>query len=101
MFFYVVEFGDDPQAAVEAPRFQTRHLVSSFDNHAWNQGDLMLDERIPPSVAADLAARGHKIGIPFALGERSRAGDDPHGMPDGVIEAGADPYGYRVAHAWY
>jgi len=21
-------------------------------------------------------------------------------MPDGVIEAGADPYGYRVAHAY-
>ena len=29
------------QAAVEAPRFQTRHLVSSFDNHAWNRGDLL------------------------------------------------------------
>jgi hypothetical protein len=21
-------------------------------------------------------------------------------LPDGAIEAGADPYGYRVAHAW-
>ncbi len=39
------------QNAVEAPRFQTRHLVSSFDNHAWNRGDLMLDERIPSAVA--------------------------------------------------
>ncbi|HTW64745.1 MAG TPA: gamma-glutamyltransferase family protein [Bryobacteraceae bacterium] len=99
LFFNVVEFGDDAQAAVEAPRFQTRHLVSSFDNHAWNRGDLLLDERIPPSVGAELAARGHKVGY------RSRwnSGAAPvmiRVTPGGVIEAGADPYGYRVAHAY-
>ena len=99
LFFNVVEFGDNAQAAVEAPRFQTRHLVSSFDNHAWNRGDLLLDERIPSNVAAELAARGHKVGI------RSRwaSGAAPvmiRVMPDDVIEAGADPYGYRVAHAY-
>lgn len=99
LFFDVVEFGDNPQTAVEAPRFQTRHLVSSFDNHAWNRGDLLLDERIPASVAEELARRGHKIGI------RSRwaSGAAPvliRVTPDGVIEAGADPYGYRVANAY-
>jgi gamma-glutamyltranspeptidase / glutathione hydrolase len=99
LFFNVIDFGDNAQAAVEAPRFQTRHLVSSFDNHAWNIGDLLLDERIPSSVAAELAARGHKIGI------RSRwaSGAAPvliRVTGDGVIEAGADPYGYRVAHAY-
>ncbi len=99
LFFNVIEFGDNAQAAVEAPRFQTRHLVSSFDNHAWNRGDLLLDERIPQSVAAELAARGHKVGI------RSRwaSGAAPvmiRVTPEGVIEAGADPYGYRVAHAY-
>jgi gamma-glutamyltranspeptidase/glutathione hydrolase len=99
LFFNVVEFGENAQAAVEAPRFQTRHLVSSFDNHAWNRGDLLLDERIPPNIGAELAARGHKIGT------RSRwaSGAAPvmiRVTPDGVIEAGADPYGYRVAHAY-
>jgi gamma-glutamyltranspeptidase/glutathione hydrolase len=99
LFFNVVEFGMNAQAAVEAPRFQTRHLVSSFDNHAWNRGDLLLDERIPAATAAELAARGHRVGT------RSRwsSGAAPvmvHMMPDGVIEAGADPYGYRVAHAY-
>ena len=49
--------------AVEAPRFQTRHLVSSFDNHAMSRGDLLLDERIPPSVVADLPKADHKVGI--------------------------------------
>jgi gamma-glutamyltranspeptidase/glutathione hydrolase len=99
LFFNVIEFGENAQSAVEAPRFQTRHLVSSFDNHAWNRGDLLLDERIPPNVGAELAARGHKVGT------RSRwaSGAAPvmiRVTPDGVIEAGADPYGYRVAHAY-
>jgi gamma-glutamyltranspeptidase/glutathione hydrolase len=84
---------------VEAPRFQTRHLVSSFDNHAMNPGDLLLDERIAPSVALELASRKHKVG------SRSRwnSGAAPtmvRILPDGVIEAGADPYGYRSAQAW-
>ena len=95
----VVEFNFNAEAAVEAPRYQTRHLVSSFDNHAWNKGDLLLDERIPPATFSDLLARGHKIQT------RSRwaSGAAPvmiRVLPDGVIEAGADPYGYRSAHAW-
>ena len=99
LFFNVVEFGNNAQAAVEAPRFQTRHLVSSFDNHAWNRGDLLLDERIPGNIGAELAARGHKVGT------RSKwaSGAAPvmiRVTPDGVIEAGADPYGYRVANAY-
>jgi gamma-glutamyltranspeptidase/glutathione hydrolase len=99
VLFDVIEFGMNAQAAVEAPRFQTRHLVSSFDNHAMNPGDLLLDERISPAVALELAERRHKIG------SRSRwsSGAAPvmiRMTPDGAIEAGADPYGYRTAHAW-
>ena len=94
-----IEFGFNAEAAVEAPRYQTRHLVSSFDNHAWNKGDLLLDERIPPATMQELLERGHKIQT------RSRwaSGAAPvmiRVLPDGVIEAGADPYGYRSAHAW-
>ena len=99
ILFAIIEFGMNAQAAVEAPRFQTRHLVSSFDNHAMNPGDLLLDERIPSAVALELAERRHKIGI------RSKwsSGAAPVAVrvtPEGVIEAGADPYGYRTAEAW-
>ncbi len=99
LFLNMVEFGMNAEAAVEAPRFQTRHLISSFDNHAWDLGDLLLDERIPTEVATELAEKGHKVGT------RSRwaSGAAPvmvHILPDGVIEAGADPYGYRVARAY-
>ena len=47
--------------AVEAPRFQTRHLVSSFDNHAMNPGDLLLDERISASVMTELQSARHRV----------------------------------------
>lgn len=99
MFLNVVEFGLNAQQAVEAPRFQTRHLVSSFDNHAWNRGDLLLDERIPQSVAADLTARGHHVET------RSRYANGAAPvmikvLPSSIIEAGADPFYNRSAHAW-
>jgi gamma-glutamyltranspeptidase/glutathione hydrolase len=99
VFFDVIEFGLNAQNAVEAPRFQTRHLVSSFDNHAWNLGDLILDERIPPATAADLAERGHHISTQ----SRWNNGACPVAirvLPGGAIEAGADPYYNRSARAW-
>lgn len=95
----VVEFGMNAQRATEAARFQTRHLVSSFDNHGMNPGDLLLDERIGEEVAAELKRRGHLVG------RRSRyaSGAAPVMIlfrENGVLEAGADPYGYRSASAW-
>jgi gamma-glutamyltranspeptidase/glutathione hydrolase len=95
----VVEFGLNAQMAVEAPRFQTRHLVSSFDNHAWNRGDLILDERIPQNVYETLTARGHHT----SRASKWDSGAAPvmvRMLHDAVIEAGADPYYYRVAHSW-
>ena len=99
LFLNVVEFGMNAQTAVEAPRLQTRHLVSSFDNHAMSPGDLMLDERVAPNVVQELAQRGHQVST------RSKwaSGSAPvllRYAPGGAIEAGADPYGYRTARAW-
>ena len=94
-----IEFGMNAENAVEAPRFQTRHLVSSFDNHAMSRGDLILDERIPAQIQNELAERGHKV----SSRTRWASGAAPvmiRMLPNGVIEAGADPYGFRAAAAW-
>jgi gamma-glutamyltranspeptidase/glutathione hydrolase len=99
MLLNVVDFGLNAQAALEAPRYQTRHLVSSYDNHAWNRGDLILDERIPQATMADLAERGHHTSIH----SRYANGAAPvmiKILPSGIIEAGADPFYNRSAHAW-
>jgi gamma-glutamyltranspeptidase/glutathione hydrolase len=94
----VMDYGMNAQAAIESPRYQTRHLVASLDEHAWSVGNLMLDERIPQSVAADLAARGHKVEIM----SRYNNGAAPvmiRLLPGGIIEAGADPFYNRSARA--
>ena len=95
----VILFRMNAENAVEAPRFETRHLVSSFDNHAMNPGDLQLDDRTPPAVVKELAARGHRV----ATRTRWNSGSAP-GMvvmtPGKVMEAGADPYEYRSMRAW-
>jgi gamma-glutamyltranspeptidase / glutathione hydrolase len=95
----IIEFGMNAEQSVEAPRFETRHLVSSFDNHAMDPGSLYLDERIPGAPYTDLNERGHRIGILSKWSSGSR----PviiRVLPDGVMETGADPYGGRVAVAW-
>ena len=95
----IVQFGMNVQQAVEAPRMQTRHLVSSFDNHSMNPGDLLLDDRIPAAVIADLRERGHKV----QTRSRWNSGAAPVAVrvtPEGGLEAGSDPYAYRSARAW-
>ncbi len=99
MILDVVEFGFDTELAVEAPRVETRHLVSSFDNHAMSPGELFVDERIPPNVVAELEQMGHRITVQ----SRWDSGSAPvmiHLLPNGVIEAAADPYHQRKADAW-
>jgi gamma-glutamyltranspeptidase/glutathione hydrolase len=95
----VIHFRMSAQAAVEAPRVQSRHLVSSFDNHAMNPGELLVDERVAEGVREELFDRGHNIRLRprFATGAATVL---ILLRPNGVIEAGADPSRFRVAHAW-
>ncbi|WP_321474989.1 gamma-glutamyltransferase [uncultured Paludibaculum sp.] len=95
----ILDFGMNPQQAVEAARYQTRHLVSSFDNHAMSPADLILDDRMGATTQRELQQRGHRVEVHSRYG----SGAAPVAIrirPDGVIEAGADPYGYRSAVAW-
>lgn len=95
----VVLFNFNPQAAVEAPRFQSKHLVASFDDHAMEPNRLLLGERMPDFVVAELAARGHEV----ERRGRRNSGSAPTALkvlPNGVIEAGADPYAQRYAAGW-
>jgi gamma-glutamyltranspeptidase/glutathione hydrolase len=99
IMFNVILFHMDAEIALEAPRLQTRHLVSSFDNHAMNPGDLLLDDRFRADVIEELANRGHRVGTR----SRYNSGSAPgivHVTGGGVIEAGSDPFYYRSARAW-
>jgi gamma-glutamyltranspeptidase/glutathione hydrolase len=99
VLFYAMEFGMNCEQAVEAPRFQTEHLVSSFDNHAMSPGSLLLDERTAAPVIAELQRRHHVV----EMRDRFSSGAAPvliRLYPSGVIEAGADPYYFRSAQSW-
>ena len=87
------------QQAVEAPRFQTEHLVSSFDNHAMSPGTCCSTSARRPRSIAELQKRKHLVEIR----SRYNSGSAPvlvRLLPSGLIEAGADPFYYRSSQAW-
>lgn len=96
----IIEFGMNVQEAVEAPRFQTLHLVSSFDDHRFNPGVLNLEDRVTVEVRSDLVSRGHKVEVQSAWGNPSAPTVIKFNPESGVIEAGADPRRGRYAIAW-
>jgi gamma-glutamyltranspeptidase/glutathione hydrolase len=99
VLFNSILWGMNAEAAVEAPRFQTEHLVSSFDNHAMSPGSLLLDERTQPAVVTELQRRKHLV----EMRSRYNSGAAPVIIrlhPEGLIEAGADPFYYRNSQAW-
>ena len=62
-------------------------------------GSLLVDERIPAAVVAELQKRGHKVEIRT----RYASGAAPvvvRMTPAGLIEAGADPFFFRSSQAW-
>ncbi len=84
----MVEFGMLPQEAVEAPRFESAHLYSSFGGHTFSPAKLALESRIPSATAQALAALGHRVTV---LGPWSNSSApvviEAHGA---VLSGGAD-----------
>jgi gamma-glutamyltranspeptidase/glutathione hydrolase len=96
----VIEFGMNPQEAVEAPRFDTQHYISSFDNHEFLAGVLNIESRIPADVIRQLNSRGHKLKVQSAWGTGSSPTVIMFDSKSGVISGGADPRRGRYAVAW-
>ncbi|MCC6467413.1 MAG: gamma-glutamyltransferase, partial [Alphaproteobacteria bacterium] len=96
-----VEFGMDPQQAVEAPRFATYSFPDSFEPHAYQPGLLKLEGRLPRATGDDLAGRGPKVDWWPEFVWRAGAMCLIHADPDtGLKTAGADPRRPAYALAW-
>jgi len=76
----MIDFGMDVQAAIEAPRVNSLHPESSFDDHRGQPGVLEAETSLPPRTLDELRKRGHVI--------RDRP---PFGVSTGVVAAGIDP----------
>jgi len=96
----VIEFGMNPQEAVEAPRFDTQHYISSFDNHEFMPGLLNVESRIPAEVIRQLNSRGHKLKIQTDWGTGSWPTVIMYDPKSGGISGCADPRRGRYAVAW-
>jgi len=85
----MLDFGMNPQEAVEAPRFQTEHFYSSFGNHEFVPGKLNLESRISRSTIDALNALGHRVTV---TGEWSNSSAPTViQVHSDVLNGGADP----------
>jgi gamma-glutamyltranspeptidase/glutathione hydrolase len=98
-FLNIVEFGMNPQQAIEAPRWSTRSFPQSYFPHSMYPGEMSVEERIPESVRAALVAKGHKLKVvgPYVLGSNAAIVFDPVNK---VLNAAADPRCDAYALAW-
>ena len=96
----IVEFGMNPQEAVEAPRFDTQHYVSSFDDHEFVPGSLNVESRVNLKTIQELSQKGHKVKVQGEWGTLSAPTVIIYDPKNGVASAGADPRRSRYAVAW-
>src|ERR1044072_4958383 len=69
----IIEFGMNPQEAVEAARFDTQHYVSSFDDHEFLPGSLNVESRVGLKTIQEVSAKGHKVRVQGEGGTLSSA----------------------------
>jgi len=96
----IIDFGMDVQAAIEAPRVNSLHPESSFDDHRAQPGVLEAESTLSPQTLKELAARGHVLRMRPAYGISTgvvAAGVDP---ATGRLRGGADPRRERALVAW-
>ncbi|HEX4593531.1 MAG TPA: gamma-glutamyltransferase, partial [Bryobacteraceae bacterium] len=85
----MLDFGMNPQEAVEAPRFQTEHFYSSFGNHEFVPGKLNLEGRISRSTVDALNTLGHRVTV---TGDWSNSSAPTViQVHNNVLNGGADP----------
>ena len=91
-FTALVSAGDQAnlQAVIDAPMFHTTHFPSSFYPREAHPGELVVEDRLPPQVLAELRERGHGLTLsgPWTLGRLSAVAREGR-----VLKAAANPRG--------
>ena len=100
VFLNIADFGMNPQEAVEAPRFNSEAMFSSFDDHNDMPLTLQVEKRIPEQTLNALRERGHKLDVQGDWDNPTSPTVILFDPRAGVMRAGADVRGYRYAIAW-
>lgn len=85
----LIEFGMGPQAAVEAPRFQTEHYYGSFAFHEFGPRRVALENRLPMATIERLLDLGH--GVTTRGPWSNTSAPVAIRWEGGVLDGGADP----------
>jgi len=96
----MIDFGMDVQAAIEAPRINSLHPESSFEDHRSQPGVLEVERSLSEAARAELQRRGHELRVrqPYGISTGIvAAGIDP---ATGKLRGGADPRRERYVIAW-
>jgi len=96
----VIEFGMNPQEAVEAARFETAHFVSSFADHRFSPGSLSLEKRFGEQIIGEMKKRGHKVDVNENFSPTSAPTIVIYDPKSKLIQAGADVRRGRYAIGW-
>ena len=92
VFLNVVEFGMDPQQAIEAPRITGWNFPQSFRPHTYLPGRLTAEGRVDRDVIEELGRRGHDLEVAddYATGSGGPCAIVAD-QEQGTLTAGADP----------
>ncbi|MBI4279331.1 MAG: gamma-glutamyltransferase family protein [Armatimonadetes bacterium] len=99
----MLDFGMDPQEAIEAPRLATYNFPSTGHPHAYHPGLVRVESRVPEEVRGTLAAWGHKVEawpawMPSAGAVCAIRARWDRGRP--LLVGGADPRRLAYAIGW-
>jgi gamma-glutamyltranspeptidase/glutathione hydrolase len=98
VFLNLIEFGLDPQEAVEAPRFYSYSFPNSGFPSAYSPGLMRAEGRIAADVLDALRQRGHKVeAYPDWWEGSCLYGVITRNPRTGVLQGGADPRGEAYA----
>jgi len=101
MLLNIIDYGMDPQEAVEAPRVATYSFPMSVHPHSYSPGVVRAEARIPETAIEMLGRLGHKMEVwpewsPKA-GALSTITLDPQA---GILTGAADPRRLAYAIGW-
>jgi gamma-glutamyltranspeptidase / glutathione hydrolase len=92
VFLNMIVFGMDPQAAIDAPRFQSFNFPDSFSPHPYYPGTIGLEKSLYDAIGKQLEGYGYKIEVGGDWDNKFGAADvvlkDPQ---TGQLIGGADP----------
>jgi gamma-glutamyltranspeptidase/glutathione hydrolase len=99
----IVDYGLDPQAALDAPRFCIDKVDSCIGPSSVAVSHVLLEEGFTQQAAQQLRAKGHNVRWPVGGDARSIFGRGQVILRDkhsGVLCAGSDPRADGCAMGW-